>query len=229
MDEGYIKFNCNWIPSTDIPLSKVAELNVWRDKMYRKGLIGYILMGLALETWRMNENTFLISGSATGGLETLNESHYSLVTNYDLSTNSVTCKGLVKASSESLTHALIYECSATTNAVIHIHNLNAWNKLIHQVPTSREHIAYGTPDMANEIKRLFSETPLSIEKIIVMGGHQEGIISFGKDLEEAGNILIDKFNNMIKIGIIGGSIGRSQILNVHEEEVSPLTANPHRY
>ncbi|HZI54021.1 MAG TPA: hypothetical protein VFD56_09975, partial [Chitinophagaceae bacterium] len=86
----------------------------------------------------------------------------------------------------------IYESSAATNAVIHIHNLNLWNRLIHQVPTSSENIPYGTPEMANEIKRLFDETTLSTEKIIVMGGHQEGIISFGKDLEEAGNILTEK-------------------------------------
>ena len=194
MDEGYIKFNCNWIPSNDIPLNKFAELNMWREIMYNKGWIGVYPDGIGFGniSIRCNENTFLISGTATGGLPTLNESHYSLVTNYDLSTNSVTCVGPLKASSESLTHALIYECSAATNAVIHIHNLNLWNSLLHHAPTSSDNISYGTPGMANEIKRLFDETALSKEKIIVMGGHREGVISFGKDLEEAGNILIDK-------------------------------------
>ena len=194
MDEGYIKFNCNWILSNDIPLDKVAELNMWREIMYDKGWIGLYPDGIGFGniSMRCNEKTFLISGTATGGLPILTKSHYSLVTNYDLSTNTVTCMGPLKASSESLTHALIYECSAATNAVIHIHNLNVWNRLIHQVPTSSENISYGTPEMANEIKRLFAETALRKEKIIVMGGHQEGIISFGKDLEEAGSILLDK-------------------------------------
>ena len=194
MDEGYIKFDCNWIPSNDIPLNKVAVLNVWREIMYKKGLIGVYPDGIGFGniSLRCNEKTFLISGSATGGLATLNESHYSLVTNYDLSANSVTCVGPLKASSESLTHALIYECSAAINAVIHIHNLKLWTNSIHHVPTSSENISYGTPEMANEIKRLFDETALSKEKIIVMGGHREGIISFGKDLEEAASILIDK-------------------------------------
>lgn len=194
MDEGYIKFNCNWIPSNNIPLSKVAALNVWRDIMYKKGLIGVYPDGIGFGniSMRCDEKTFLISGTATGGLPTLNESHYALVTEYDLSTNSLTCTGPLKASSESLTHALIYECSAATNAVIHIHNLELWNRLMHHVPTSSEAIAYGTPEMANEIKRLFDETALSEEKILVMGGHREGIISFGKDLAEAGSILIEK-------------------------------------
>ena len=194
MDEGYIKFNCNWILSNDIPLDKVAELNMWREIMYDKGWIGLYPDGIGFGniSMRCNEKTFLISGTATGGLPTLTKSHYSLVTNYDLSTNTVTCMGPVKASSESLTHALIYECSAATNAVIHIHNLDLWNRLLHHAPTSSENISYGTPEMANEIKRSFAETALREEKIIVMGGHQEGIISFGRDLEEAGSILIDR-------------------------------------
>lgn len=194
MDEGYIKFNCTWIPSDDIPADKVAVLNVWREIMYKKGWIGMYPDGIGFGniSMRCNEKTFLISGTATGGIATLSESHYSLVTDYNLSTNSVTCTGPVKASSESLTHALIYECSAATTAVIHIHNQNLWNRFIHRVPTSRENISYGTPEMANEIKRLFDETAVSKEKIIVMGGHPEGIISFGKDLEEAGSILLDK-------------------------------------
>ncbi|HXR80655.1 MAG TPA: class II aldolase/adducin family protein [Saprospiraceae bacterium] len=194
MDEGYIKFNCNWILSNDIPLDKVAELNMWREIMYDKGWIGLYPDGIGFGniSMRCDEKTFLISGTATGGLPILTKSHYSLVTNYNLSTNTVTCMGPVKASSESLTHALIYECSAATNAVIHIHNLDLWNRLLHHAPTSSENISYGTAEMANEIKRLFAETELREEKIIVMGGHQEGIISFGRDLEEAGSILIDR-------------------------------------
>ena len=194
MDEGYIKFNCNWILSNDIPLDKVAELNMWREIMYDKGWIGLYPDGIGFGniSMRCDEKTFLISGTATGGLPILTKSHYSLVTNYNLSTNTVTCMGPVKASSESLTHALIYECSAATNAVIHIHNLDLWNRLLHHAPTSSENISYGTPEMANEIKRLFAETALGKEKIIVMGGHREGIISFGRDLEEAGSILIDR-------------------------------------
>ena len=40
--------------------------------------------------------------------------------------------------------------------------------------------------MANEIFKLFHETNALEEKIIIMGGHKEGIIVFGESLEEAG-------------------------------------------
>ena len=134
MDEGYIKFNCHWIPSGAVSSEMVAELNLWRNRMYEKGLIGVYPDGIGFGniSQRWQGNSFLISGTATGGFTTLNESHYSLVTDYDFPANSLTCEGAVKASSESLTHAAIYECSAETNAVIHVHNLDAWNKLIHQ-------------------------------------------------------------------------------------------------
>ncbi len=194
MDEGYIKFNCERIPSDDIPLDKVAALNMYREIMYNKGLIGMYPDGIGFGniSIRCDENTFLISGTATGGIPVLDKSHYSLVTDYNLQTNRLICKGPINASSESLTHALIYESSPSTNAIIHIHNLALWNQLMHKVPTSDNLVPYGTPEMAKEIKRLFEETSLSNEKIMVMGGHEEGIISFGKNLEEAANVLLEK-------------------------------------
>jgi ribulose-5-phosphate 4-epimerase/fuculose-1-phosphate aldolase len=192
MDEGYIKFNCKRITSDDIPLDKVADLNVWRKIIYDKGMIGMYPDGIGFGniSIRHKDNSFLISGTATGGIPNLDALHYALVTDFDLSSNSLICKGQINASSESLTHALIYECSPSTNAVIHIHNLEIWKRLMNKVPTSNEQVPYGTPEMAKEIKRLFIETDLNREKIIVMAGHEEGIISFGKNLEEAANVLL---------------------------------------
>jgi len=65
-----------------------------------------------------------------------------------------------------------------------------WNKLINKIPTSSPDVEYGTPEMAFEIHRLFKETDLSAKQILVMGGHEEGIISFGENLDEAGDIII---------------------------------------
>ena len=44
--------------------------------------------------------------------------------------------------------------------------------------------------MAKEMLRLFKETNLARKKIILMGGHEEGIISFGKNLAEADTIVL---------------------------------------
>ena len=194
MDEGYIKFYCNWIEAEPISINQLLDINKWRDILYNLGLIGAYnnCIGFGNISIRFNNRTFIITGSATGGLKTLNENHYVLVDEYNLMQNSIRCFGPIKASSESLSHAVIYECSHETNAVIHIHNLDMWKKLIHKIPTTREDISYGTTEMANEIKRLFIETNVKSEKIIAMAGHQEGIIAFGNTLDEAGEILLKR-------------------------------------
>jgi len=192
MDEGYIKFKCHWINAKPIPLIRLREINKWRNKLYRRGLIGAYNNGVGFGniSMRCKNNNFIITGSATGNFHKLTEKHYVLVNDYDLAKNSLTCQGPIKASSESLSHAVIYECSLKTNAVIHIHNLKMWKKLVDRVPTTNKNIPYGTPAMAKEIKRLFREAKVNDKKIIAMGGHKEGIISFGKTLAEAGNILL---------------------------------------
>lgn len=197
-DEGYIKFNCHWVKGEPVAESMLSEINRWRDNLYELGLIGAYDNGIGFGniSIRTNGKLFLITGSVTGGFPRLNPDHYVMVTEYDLMQNSLTCSGPIKASSESLSHAVIYDCSPETNAVIHIHNLELWEALIHKVPTTNVNVAYGTPQMANEIIRLFGETTVANEKILVMGGHQEGIISFGRTLDEAGKILINRFEEM---------------------------------
>ena len=195
MDEGYIKFNCKWIKDKPIILTnKLVEINKWRDKLYSLGLIGAYDNGIGFGNLsiRFEKNSFIITGSATGKYPALNENHYVLVNKYNFDKNNLTCKGPIKASSESLSHAMIYECSSDTNAIIHIHNIDMWKNLIDKLPTTNKKISYGTPAMAKEIKRLFLESKVNDKKIIVMGGHKEGIISFGKTLDEAGNILLNK-------------------------------------
>jgi len=194
MDEGYIKFHCNWIKAEPLSINQLLQINKWRDTLYNLGYIGAYNNGIGFGniSIRCTNRTFIITGSATGGFKTLNENHYVLVDDYNHQQNSITCTGPIKASSESLSHAVIYECSHETNAVIHLHNLDMWEKLIHKVPTTREDIPYGTPEMANEIKRLFEITNVGTEKIIAMAGHQEGIIVFGKTLDEAGEILLKR-------------------------------------
>jgi L-ribulose-5-phosphate 4-epimerase len=197
MDEGYIKFNCQWIKAAPPPPASLVEINAWRSKLYGLGLIGAYPNGIGFGnvSIRAQANSFIITGSATGVFETLDETHFVLVTDYDLVNNRLTCHGPIAASSESLSHAVIYECSPETNCVIHIHNLEMWRRLLGKVPTTSETVPYGTPEMAEEIRRLFLETDVAEEKFLVMGGHEEGIISFGKNPTEAGEILLRRLPN----------------------------------
>ena len=191
-ETGVIKFNCNWIKAQPISPDLLIALNVWRTRMHKLGFIGVNNeeIGYGNMSIRLSGNQFIITGSATGKIKVLSNKHYTKVVNYDLDKNSLTAEGPILASSESLTHAVIYECDKKVNAIIHIHNTKLWNELMNKVPTTNKDVEYGTPAMAMEMKRLFNETDLSKQKILVMAGHQDGIISFGKDLNEAGNQLL---------------------------------------
>jgi hypothetical protein len=53
------------------------------------------------------------------------------------------------------------------------------------LPTTNEDVAYGTPQMASEFYRLFSETDFAKKGIAVMAGHEGGLISVGSNMQEA--------------------------------------------
>ncbi|MCO6500495.1 MAG: class II aldolase/adducin family protein [Vicingus serpentipes] len=193
-DDGVIKFNCNW-SEEHLSITVPHELKLWRDKMHQLKLIGeyeHVQIGYGNISIKVDEG-ILISGTQTGNIYPIKSSDFALITDYDMENNQVTCKGKIKASAESLTHAAVYDADKSVKAIIHVHNKELWDRLIDKMPTSDRTVPYGTAKMANEIKRLFSKTNVTQEKIIIMGGHDEGIIVFGKNLDEAGEVLLKYF------------------------------------
>lgn len=194
-ETGSIKFQCNWIQAEPVDEKTITEINRWRNILFNHKLIGVYPNGIGYGniSIRLTEKEFLISGTSTGLLEKLTNKHYSVVTAYNFLENALTCKGPIKASAESLTHAAVYEMDPNIQAIIHVHNKRIWDNLFNKVPTTSVDVEYGTPQMALEMKRLFNTTNLVEKKILVMGGHEEGIITFGKDLEEAGDLILSYF------------------------------------
>jgi L-ribulose-5-phosphate 4-epimerase len=196
MEEGYIKFKASWERCPALPIRFIRELNQWRQKLYQLNLIGAYADGIGFGNISRRfgrTDQFIISGSGTGTLEILNINHYSLVTYIDVKHNRLECNGPVIASSESMSHGVIYRECPTVNGIIHVHHKSLWQKLRHKVPTTGKDVAYGTPELAYEIIRLLEETDLRDRKIIVTDGHEEGIFTFGESLDEAGEILLEYY------------------------------------
>ena len=205
IEEGYIKYRCYWTKKAAVTEKEIKTLNLWRGKLYRSGLIGQYDDGIGFGniSCRMadsafdsntSKNTqkpeFIISGTQTGGIKQLTARHYTKVSDFDWQENYVTCVGAIKASSESLTHGALYAANPEINGVIHIHDLALWQKLLDKVPTTNPNCAYGTPQMAEEIIELCQQRECQQQKIIVMSGHREGILAFGSNLAEAGEVLL---------------------------------------
>jgi len=191
-ESGLVKFRCRWEKTQPFSPSEISDLTHWRSILYHKGLVGVDCSGVGFGNLskRYHHNQFIITGSGTGSLTELTNMHYTLVTSFSIRGNMVEAKGPVIASSESLSHAALYQCDKAINAVFHIHNLELWKRIIGKVPTTRANAEYGTPKMAMEIKRLYRQTDLRKTQVLVMAGHEEGIISFGQDADAAGGRIL---------------------------------------
>ena len=188
IDEGYVKYQSNWIEGAAPDERIVAELDRWRRPLFDAGLIGHDDthdVGFGNLSVRAGGQEFVISGTQTGHLETTGPEHYCRVTSVETDANRVTCTGPIQASSESLTHAALYALDPEIHAVVHVHSPALWQQCRDSLPTTRPDVSYGTPEMAHEFERLWRETDFPNCRLAVMAGHADGLVSVGASLEQA--------------------------------------------
>jgi hypothetical protein len=75
--------------------------------------------------------------------------------------------------------------------VLHAHAPEVWRHArALGLPATPADALNGTTAMAREVQRLYRETSLSSLGILVMGGHEDGVITFGTSAGQAGGILV---------------------------------------
>jgi ribulose-5-phosphate 4-epimerase/fuculose-1-phosphate aldolase len=192
--EGYIKFKYEWEKKLfTFPRELFERLNEWREKFFQMNLIGVLDSGIGFGNVSIrvdDTNQFIITGSATGKCKNLNRLHYSFVEDFNIEENFVKCIGETKCSSESLTHAAVYTHAPEINAIVHTHNSIMWNLFKDKKPTTSARALFGTPEIAKEMGELVKQKQVLEEQIVVMGGHEDGLITFGSNLEEAGQAML---------------------------------------
>jgi len=189
----YVKFTDERAGADIAAFDALAELNACRRKLLEQRLIGVDSNGVGFGNLSVRDGrttSFYITGSATGALAELTPTDCVRVVAYDFEKNWLRYEGAAIPSSESLTHAAIYESDPTAAAVIHCHDSMLWRTLLDHLPTTSRAAAYGTPEMAYEIMRLLKMSDMRKKRIFVMAGHEGGIVVFGRNLEEAFNALM---------------------------------------
>lgn len=207
-DEGVVKFQA---AHRDEPLSATRfgelarTLIAWREILARLGLIGqdaarYGGAGYGNVSGRIGPfpgapgaRAFLITGTQTGGRACMSLDDFCVVSRYDVERNRVESFGSALPSSESMTHGAIYDLGPHLRWVLHVHCPVLWRQAERlRLPLTARTVPYGTPEMAREVRRLHRETALAERRILAMGGHEDGIVVFGENVEAAGGVLMNE-------------------------------------
>ena len=196
--EGVIKYQ---LEHTQKPINErfsFCEINAWRTIIFRLDLIGqdperYENLGFGNISQRLDAKSrqFIITGSQTGHIEHLSPEHYCLVVKADPHKNRIESCGHYKPSSESLTHASIYAQDSSIEAVIHAHSPEIWgNTVALGLPHISADIPYGTVEMVLAVEQLLQSGNLQQISLFTMLGHEDGVVSFGRNMQEAAWVLI---------------------------------------
>ncbi|HNZ27068.1 MAG TPA: class II aldolase/adducin family protein [Spirochaetota bacterium] len=194
MEKGIIKFKierCKGRFFIEPPLYE--DVNEARSKLRYYNLIGQygdLKLGYGNISKRLNGKEFIITGSQTGHLESLNGSFWSVIVDYDFDNNSVKFKGDIEPSSETLSHSAFYEFNSSINCVVHVHQKILWLELIRSgcLNTSQD-AEYGSPVLYRELIDIIKNDDSKSDPIvIVMRGHEDGVLFAGSSI----NITLDK-------------------------------------
>jgi L-ribulose-5-phosphate 4-epimerase len=191
----------------------VRMLAAWREVLARLGLIGqdperYEGYGYGNVSARVSpfgdvgrgRRRFLVTGTQTGGRRRVALEDFALVESYDVARNQVKSAGLVPPSSESLTHAALYDVAPAIRVVLHGHAPEIWRRAAALgLPITRPEAANGTPEMAIEAQRLYRESTLSGVGVLAMGGHEDGIVALGRTAGEAGELLVRQLGRALAL------------------------------
>ena len=74
---------------------------------------------------------------------------------------------------------------------MHVHAASTWTRNFGELPTTDRMAEAGTVKMAEEIGRLFEQTELPTTRALVMGGHRDGLMSFGANVDEAASRIME--------------------------------------
>lgn len=196
MTEGYIKFSVH-LKETDIEAPEaLQELNTIRTLLFDLGMIGILPEGIGFGNVSIKEagsDVFFISGTATGGKRKLDFSDYCRVDICAAERNEVYCSGRIRASAETLSHDAVYQANNAIRCVIHVHHSPLFFKLLKSTcPATSPDAAYGTPEMATDIKRLVKTHAIPCG-VLVMTGHEDGVIAWGRTVAETYDVLMNHY------------------------------------
>lgn len=196
--DGVIQFQLHHRAAPPPDAAATEILSSLRDALHARGWIGrdparYGGLGYGNVSRRLEGHAFLVSATQTGHLARLSAVDWVTVTAASPATNQLWSEGAGKPSSESLTHAAIYQdCDAAF--VCHIHHPALWRAACTgaiALPKTPHSATYGTPAMAAALSEIASCETGSFAA--AMSGHEDGLMA-AADSPEALLALLDRLS-----------------------------------
>jgi ribulose-5-phosphate 4-epimerase/fuculose-1-phosphate aldolase len=201
IDDGVIKYDrSKFTQCPPLELVEYSALESWRKRLYALNLIGeYPEVGVGfgniseLKDFLVFHQTespqFIITGTQTGKYPDLDGRYYTRVLDFDVDNLKIKMMGPLEASSEALTHAAIYANNKNIKAIFHIHSNRIWKGMIKDAsPNTPRDIPYGTVEMARATEKCTAGQDYGV---FCMHGHEDGVVAFGRNLNEAGNLILN--------------------------------------
>lgn len=190
---GTIKFKCNLKLSPELEEKLYIDIEKWRAIFFKMSLIGeYSTKKISfgnISKRLSGSNEFIITGAQTGQFPNLTGAQYTKVVKCDLKKLSLDAIGPTAPSAESVTHYSIYEKCTQVNAIFHVHHTELWSFLNkNQCDSIAKDVKHGTQEMGLACGDCIGTKS---KGIMVLEGHQDGIISFGETIEDAGKIILE--------------------------------------
>lgn len=205
--EGVIKFQLDFTEGPAPAGGLLVELNEWRTVFMERGLLGqdsqrydgYGFGNLSRRLPDRGDDAFLISGTQTGHRKILQPEDYAIVLDCDPETNHLKATGQVKPSSEALSHGILYQGAQEIIWVMHLHSPDIFRQRVRfNLPCTHPSADYGTPEMAAEILKLAQRHDKEEPGLLVMTGHQDGILAYGPSAQMTGELVIETLSRALQ-------------------------------
>ncbi len=195
--EGTIQFAYELVPDDSPKLNHeaFADLAAWRSILHDLELIGqtpdrYEGYGYGNLSVRGDDDDFVITASQTSGEASLLAAHLVRITHYNLERFWVDANGSEPPSSESMTHAMIYQADPRMRCVAHVHSQDMWqHRSLLKLPQTAVDVPYGSLAMVAAVRELL-DTHQSRPLVFATAGHEDGIFACGHNPRECGTLLV---------------------------------------
>jgi len=179
------------------PAGILQALRGWRAVLRRLELIGqnadrYAGLGFGNLSARDpgNPQQFIVTASQTSGAAELEDGDLVRVLHSSVERFWVDALGHQPPSSETLTHAMIYQADPDIGWVFHGHSPDIWQRADELgLPATDADVAYGSPEMVSAVAQLLAEQR-DRPCVFVTLGHRDGVFACGGSADATGGALV---------------------------------------